>query len=99
MVIMTPAVIDYLITDAIYLLLIFGVAVSALQLNFVGVTVSVDRAYIHFPSTRHTFSPVPIGETRGPVQVYEMYNGGAVPVKFEIDTFPLRALIQVGNCY
>ena len=34
----------------------------SLQLNFVGVTVPVDRPYLHFASNKHMFAPVPIGE-------------------------------------
>ncbi|KAJ8253006.1 hypothetical protein GJAV_G00208100 [Gymnothorax javanicus] len=61
-------------------------------LNFVGVTVERDRPYIHLPSSRHTFTPVAIGGFSPPRQVYELYNGGAVPVKFHIDTSPLEQL-------
>ena len=66
-----------------------------LQINFIGVTIEPDRRYIHFPGTKFMFAPVPIGDTRAPTQVYEMYNGGAVPVKYEIDTLPLQAMLQV----
>jgi len=63
--------------------------------NFVGVTVDVDRPYIHFPSGTHTFAPVAIGDLRCPTQVYELYNGGAVPVHFQLDLSPLGAVKQV----
>ncbi|KAK7113832.1 cilia- and flagella-associated protein 65-like isoform X2 [Littorina saxatilis] len=58
-------------------------------LNFIGVTVEPDRRYIHFPSNKHMFTPVPVGEKTSPKQVYELYNGGAVPVQYELDLTPL----------
>ena len=61
-------------------------------LNFIGVTVESDRPYIHFPSNKFLFAPVPIGEKNSPKQVYELYNGGAVTVKYKIDVSPLQAL-------
>ncbi|XP_035248497.1 cilia- and flagella-associated protein 65 isoform X2 [Anguilla anguilla] len=63
-------------------------------LNFLGVTVERDRPYVHFPSSRHTFTPVPVGGFSPPKQVYELYNGGAVPVRFHIDTAPLERLTE-----
>jgi len=66
-----------------------------LQLNFVGVTVQLDRPYVHFPSTRHTFAPVAIGNLHSPTQVYELYNGGAVPVDYHLDLSPLASVKQV----
>ncbi|KAM4608647.1 cilia- and flagella-associated protein 65 [Polymixia lowei] len=61
-------------------------------LNFQGVTVERDRPYLHYTSSRHVFSPVPIGGFSPPRQVYELYNGGAVPVHYEVDTNPLTQL-------
>ncbi|XP_069108657.1 cilia- and flagella-associated protein 65-like isoform X1 [Argopecten irradians] len=61
-------------------------------LNFVGVTVEPERRYIHFPSNKHMFTPIPVGEKNAPKQTYDMYNGGAVPVKFHIDLAPLDLL-------
>lgn len=58
-------------------------------LNFIGVTVKPDRRYLHFPSNKHMFTPVPIGEKTSPKQVYELYNGGAIPVCYELDLTPL----------
>ncbi|XP_013412505.1 cilia- and flagella-associated protein 65-like [Lingula anatina] len=63
-------------------------------LNFIGVTVEPERRYIHFPSNKHMFTPVPVGEKNSPKQIYELYNGGAVPVKFEFDLLPLEILKQ-----
>ncbi|XP_074643169.1 cilia- and flagella-associated protein 65-like [Tubulanus polymorphus] len=59
-----------------------------IMLNFIGVTVEPDRKYLHFPSNKHTFAPVPIGEKNSPVQVYELYNGGALPVQYDVDQRP-----------
>ena len=66
-----------------------------LQLNFIGVTVEPERNYIHFPSSKHMFTPVPVGEKISPKQVYELYNGGAQPVRFNFDLAPLDILRQV----
>ncbi|KAJ8350300.1 hypothetical protein SKAU_G00254300 [Synaphobranchus kaupii] len=63
-------------------------------LNFVGVTVERDRPYVHFTSSRHTFTPVAIGGFSPPRQVYELYNGGVVPVRYHIDTEPLEQLTE-----
>lgn len=74
------------------------------QLNFIGVTVEPERKYIHFPSNKHMFTPVAVGEKVSPKQVYELYNGGASPVKFNFDLAPLELLRKVkwksnGLCY
>ncbi|KAM7380772.1 hypothetical protein PAMP_004045 [Pampus punctatissimus] len=65
-------------------------------LNFQGVTVERDRPYLHFNSNRHVFTSVTIGDFTPPSQVYEIYNGGAVPVRYEVDTAVLSQL-QVDN--
>lgn len=57
-----------------------------------GVTTEREMPYIHFSSDEHSFAPVAIGEKDCPQQIYELYNGGSVPVKFEMDTIPLDAL-------
>ena len=67
------------------------------QLNFVGVTVELGRPYVHFPGTQHKFAPVAIGELSGPTQVYELYNGGAVPVNYQLDLSPLGSIKQVSS--
>lgn len=64
--------------------------------NFIGVTVDPDSYYVHFANTRHLFEPVAVGGTSPPVQVYELYNGGARTVNYELDTEPL-AQIQAQN--
>ncbi|XP_032045948.1 cilia- and flagella-associated protein 65 [Aythya fuligula] len=53
-------------------------------LNFRGVTVKQDQRYVHFASTKHLFTPVAIGTSYPPTQVYELYNGGSMPVLFEV---------------
>ena len=68
-----------------------------LQLNFIGVTVDPDSYYVHFANTKHMFEPVPIGSTSPPVQVYELYNGGAQTVKYELDLEPL-AQVEAVSC-
>ncbi|CAH3197012.1 unnamed protein product, partial [Porites evermanni] len=64
--------------------------------NFVGVTVDPESYYVHFPTTRHLFEPVPVGGTSPPVQVYELYNGGSRAVNYELDMEPL-AQVQAQN--
>ncbi|XP_023366136.1 cilia- and flagella-associated protein 65 [Otolemur garnettii] len=61
-------------------------------LNFIGVTVKPEQKYVHFTSTSHQFIPVPIGDTLPPRQIYELYNGGSVPVTYEVQT---NILLQV----
>lgn len=64
--------------------------------NFIGVTVDPDSYYVHFANTRHLFEPVPVGGSSPPIQVYELYNGGATLVKYELDKEPL-AQVQAQN--
>nr|XP_019945243.1 PREDICTED: cilia- and flagella-associated protein 65 [Paralichthys olivaceus] len=61
-------------------------------LNFQGVTVERNRPYLHFASKRHVFTSVTIGDCSPPRQVYELYNAGAVPVHYEVDTAVLSQL-------
>ncbi|KAI4873066.1 hypothetical protein NFI96_025495 [Prochilodus magdalenae] len=61
-------------------------------LNFVGVTVERHRLYIHIPSNRHVFAPVAIGGFYPPKQVYQLYNGGALPLRYHVDISPLEQL-------
>ena len=65
----------------------------------VGVTVELDRHYVHFAKTQHTFTPVEIGLMPSPKQIYELYNGGALPVKYFIDIEPLEQLRHVSDNY
>nr|XP_025951513.1 cilia- and flagella-associated protein 65 [Dromaius novaehollandiae] len=53
-------------------------------LNFSGVTVEQGQRYVHFTSTKHLFTPIAIGSTHPPTQIYELYNGSSVPVMFEV---------------
>ncbi|KAJ7345981.1 hypothetical protein JRQ81_001931 [Phrynocephalus forsythii] len=61
-------------------------------LNFIGVTLSLERHYIHFTSTKHVFTPIAIGTYDPPKQIYELYNGGATTVVYEIQ---VDALLKV----
>ncbi|XP_015270852.1 PREDICTED: coiled-coil domain-containing protein 108 [Gekko japonicus] len=61
-------------------------------LNFIGVTLDLERHYIHFTSTKHVFTPIAIGTFDPPKQVYELYNGGATEVVYEIQ---VDALMKV----
>ncbi|XP_070569847.1 cilia- and flagella-associated protein 65-like [Ptychodera flava] len=63
-------------------------------LNFIGVTVDPESRYVHFPSNKHMFYPVPIGAVANPKQVYELYNGGALPVQYELDLTALEYIKQ-----
>ncbi|XP_042350684.1 cilia- and flagella-associated protein 65 isoform X3 [Plectropomus leopardus] len=65
-------------------------------LNFQGVTVEKDRPYLHFASKRHVFTSVTVGDCTPPKQMYELHNGGAVPVRYEVDIAALSQL-QVDN--
>ncbi|XP_041807029.1 cilia- and flagella-associated protein 65 [Chelmon rostratus] len=65
-------------------------------LNFKGVTVERDKSYLHFASRRHVFTAVTIGDCTPPRQVYELHNGGAVPVRYEVDSTVLSQL-QIEN--
>uniref|UniRef100_G3WNH5 Cilia and flagella associated protein 65 n=1 Tax=Sarcophilus harrisii TaxID=9305 RepID=G3WNH5_SARHA len=58
-------------------------------LNFIGVTVQVGEKYVHFTSTTHRFTPVAIGTALPSRQIYELYNGGSVPVLYDIQLDPL----------
>ncbi|XP_036966082.1 cilia- and flagella-associated protein 65 isoform X1 [Acanthopagrus latus] len=61
-------------------------------LNFQGVTVERNRPYLHLVSKRHVFTSVNIGDCAPPRQVYELHNGGAVPVRYEVDSAALSQL-------
>uniref|UniRef100_A0A9J8A7U6 Si:ch1073-349o24.2 n=1 Tax=Cyprinus carpio carpio TaxID=630221 RepID=A0A9J8A7U6_CYPCA len=63
-------------------------------MNFIGVTVERDRRYIYLSSNRHIFSPVAIGGFSPPKQVFELYNAGALPLRYHIDTTPLEELME-----
>ncbi|XP_074047437.1 cilia- and flagella-associated protein 65 isoform X2 [Macrotis lagotis] len=58
-------------------------------LNFIGVTIKAGEKYVHFTSTSHRFIPVSIGTAFPSHQIYELYNGGSVPVLYNIQLDPL----------
>ncbi|XP_054686609.1 cilia- and flagella-associated protein 65 isoform X6 [Grus americana] len=74
---------DFIGTDHLPVLLKVSYGHEIL-LNFSGVTVEQDQCYIHFASTKHLFTPIAIGTSHPPIQIYELYNGGSVPVTFEV---------------
>ncbi|NXI80627.1 CFA65 protein, partial [Rhipidura dahli] len=53
-------------------------------LIFSSVTVEHNQRYVHFASNKHHFAPIAIGGSHPPIQVYKLYNGGSVPVTFEV---------------
>ncbi|KAI9333355.1 hypothetical protein DFJ73DRAFT_963215 [Zopfochytrium polystomum] len=59
---------------------------------FIGLTVPSDQKCLHFPSTSHTFAPVPICTSSPPIQSFRLDNRGCVNLEYTIDTTPLRAL-------
>ncbi|NWY48334.1 CFA65 protein, partial [Sylvia atricapilla] len=48
------------------------------------VTVEHDQRYVHFASTKHVFAPTAVGGSHPPTQIYKLYNGGSMPVTFEV---------------
>ncbi|NXG43747.1 CFA65 protein, partial [Psilopogon haemacephalus] len=74
---------DFIGTDNLPVLLKISYGHEIL-LNFMGVTVERDQPYIHLTSTKHLFTPIAIGTTHPPTQIYELYNAGSVPVIFEV---------------
>ncbi|NWR55549.1 CFA65 protein, partial [Bucorvus abyssinicus] len=73
---------DFIGTDNLPVLLKVSYGHEIL-LNFKGVTVDQNQPYIHFTSTKHLFTPIAIGTSHPPTQIYELYNGGSIPVIFE----------------
>ncbi|NWW99450.1 CFA65 protein, partial [Caloenas nicobarica] len=74
---------DFIGTDHLPVLLKVSYGHEIL-LNFSGVTVEQDQRYVHFASTKHLFEPIAIGTCHPPTQIYELYNGGSMPVMFEV---------------
>ncbi|KAM9235259.1 cilia- and flagella-associated protein 65 [Leptosomus discolor] len=74
---------DFIGTDNLPVLLKVSYGHEIL-LNFSGVTVEQEQRYVHFTSTRHLFTPIAIGTSHPPTQIYELYNGGSMPVIFEV---------------
>jgi hypothetical protein len=61
-------------------------------LNFIGVTINKNEPYVYLPSTKFDLEPVEIGILEFPIQIFELYNGGDVPVDVEIDDSALEDL-------
>ncbi|XP_016378792.1 coiled-coil domain-containing protein 108-like [Sinocyclocheilus rhinocerous] len=84
---------DFVGTDRLPVLLKLSHGREILM-NFIGVTVERDRRYMYLSSNRHIFSPVAIGRFSPPKQVFELYNAGALPLRYHIDTTPLEELME-----
>ncbi|NWV71542.1 CFA65 protein, partial [Malurus elegans] len=74
---------DFIGTDRLPVLLKISYGHEIL-LTFSSVTVELDQRYVHFTSTKHLFTPVAVGSSHPPTQIYELYNGGSMPVTFEV---------------
>lgn len=62
-------------------------------MNLIGTTIANTEPYVYFPTSRFEFEPVEIGLSEHPIQIYELYNGGEVPARVEIDC----TLVQEAN--
>ncbi|CAF1324627.1 unnamed protein product [Adineta ricciae] len=67
-----------------------------IMLNLVGISVEPEEVYIQFYTTLHHLLPVELGAQGAPVQQYELYNGGTVPIHFQVDMSQLEQ-ISVAN--
>ncbi|NXW67838.1 CFA65 protein, partial [Hirundo rustica] len=74
---------DFIGTDRLPVLLKISYGHEIL-LTFSSVTVEHDQRYVHFASTKHFFAPIALGGSHPPIQIYKLYNGGSMPVKFEV---------------
>jgi cilia- and flagella-associated protein 65 len=71
-----------------------------IMLNLVGTSVEPGEAYVQFYSTIHHLLPVELGAQGAPVQQYELWNGGTVPVHFEVRTQASALIVCVNlNLY
>ncbi|XP_061648370.1 LOW QUALITY PROTEIN: cilia- and flagella-associated protein 65 [Phyllopteryx taeniolatus] len=61
-------------------------------MHFQGVTVEQERPHLYFLSRHHVFTPIKIGGLTPPIQTYDLYNGGDVPVHYEVDAGVLSQL-------
>ncbi|CAM9364632.1 unnamed protein product [Lampetra planeri] len=76
-----------------WLMVVFRVTHGrSIPLNLVGVTVPSDLHYIHYPSHQHTLLPVALRCQTPPIQVFDLYNGGAMPVSFLVQQDSLRVV-------
>jgi hypothetical protein len=55
-----------------------------IMLNLVGTSVEPGERYVQFYSTVHHLLPVELGAQGAPVQQYELWNGGTVPIHFQV---------------
>ncbi|XP_005049550.1 PREDICTED: coiled-coil domain-containing protein 108 isoform X2 [Ficedula albicollis] len=74
---------DFIGTDRLPVLLKISYGHEVL-LTFSGVTVELHQRYVHFASTKHRFAPIAVGRSHPPTQIYTLYNGGSMPVTFEV---------------
>ncbi|NXQ35424.1 CFA65 protein, partial [Alaudala cheleensis] len=74
---------DFIGTDRLPVLLKISHGHEIL-LTFSSVTVKHDQRYVHFASTKHVFAPTAVGGSHPPIQIYKLYNGGSMPVTFEV---------------
>ncbi|NXO63631.1 CFA65 protein, partial [Phainopepla nitens] len=74
---------DFIGTDRLPVLLKVSYGHEIL-LTFSSVTVEHDQRYVHFASTKHIFAPIAVGGSHPPTQIYKLYNGGSMPVTFEV---------------
>ncbi|XP_063256798.1 cilia- and flagella-associated protein 65 isoform X2 [Prinia subflava] len=74
---------DFIGTDRLPVLLKISYGHEVL-LTFSSVTVERDQPYVHFATTKHFFESTAIGGSHAPIQIYKLYNGGSMPVTFEV---------------
>ncbi|NXR64377.1 CFA65 protein, partial [Rhadina sibilatrix] len=74
---------DFIGTDRLPVLLKISYGHEIL-LTFSSVTVERDQRYVHFASSKHIFTPIAVGGSHPPTQIYKLYNGGSMPVTFEV---------------
>ncbi|NXC02043.1 CFA65 protein, partial [Orthonyx spaldingii] len=74
---------DFIGTDCLPVLLKISYGHEIL-LTFSSVTVERDQRYVHFASNKHVFAPIAVGGSYPPTQIYKLYNGGSMPVTFEV---------------
>lgn len=55
-----------------------------IMLNLIGISVEQGERYVQFYSTTHHLLPVELGAQGAPVQQYELWNGGTVPIHFQV---------------
>ncbi|NXM41474.1 CFA65 protein, partial [Gymnorhina tibicen] len=74
---------DFIGTDRLPVLLKISYGHEIL-LTFSSVTVEQNQRYVHFATNKHHFAPIAVGGSHPPTQIYKLYNGGSVPVTFEV---------------